>query len=414
MRSKELRAKRAKMVADARAIVDSATGDTALTAEQQAEFDKIMAAADGVKAEIDRVESLEKTEADLGTRIASRAAREGVSADEAKGRTDREKAAYSHFVRYGMHNMPDDLRTIANSSFRAPTGPANINNALSTGVDTAGGYIVPTDYSAQIVEAQLAFGGMIEVADVITTSTGVDMPIPTDDDTSNEGEIVGQNNVVSQGDVTFGAVTLRAYDFSSKLIRVPMALLQDASFDLETYLRRKFATRLARAENRYLTVGTGASQPMGVMASTTAGLTAASATDITPDEIIALKHSVDPAYRTGARFMMNDATLKALKTKKDGVGRYIWASGLAVREPDTIDGFPYTINQHMVDAATGTKPIAFGNFKNYMVRRVAGVRVLRLTERFADYNQVGFLAFQRLDGQLVDAGTHPIKHILMA
>jgi HK97 family phage major capsid protein len=125
-------------------------------------------------------------------------------------------------------------------------------------------------------------------------------------------------------------------------------------------------------------------------------------------------HSVDPAYRANARYMFNDGTLKVLKKKKDGDGQYLWLSGLAVREPDTIMGKPYTINQHMASIATGAKVALFGDFSKYYIRRVAGVQVLRLTERYADYNQTAFLMFARADGALVDAGTNPIKHLINA
>lgn len=151
---------------------------------------------------------------------------------------------------------------------------------------------------------------------------------------------------------------------------------------------------------------------MGVVSAATLGVTAASASDVTFDEVaFDLPHTVDPAYRMNARFMFADSTLKVLKKKKDGEGNYLWTSGTAMREPDRIAGYAYTINQSMDAIGSGKKPVAFGDFSKYMVRRVAGVQVLRLTERYADYNQTGFLAFQRWDGALVDAGTHPVKYL---
>jgi HK97 family phage major capsid protein len=141
--------------------------------------------------------------------------------------------------------------------------------------------------------------------------------------------------------------------------------------------------------------------------STTSGET----TSITYDDLVELEHSVDPAYRKNARFMMSDTALKTVKKLKDGIGRPLWMAGLAVKEPDTINSYPYVINQDVAVPAASAKTVLFGDFTNYFIRRVAGVQVLRLTERYADYNQVGFLAFQRWDGQLVDAGTHPIKYL---
>jgi HK97 family phage major capsid protein len=109
--------------------------------------------------------------------------------------------------------------------------------------------------------------------------------------------------------------------------------------------------------------------------------------------------------------MMSDTALKLVKKLKDGIGRPLWMPGLAVKEPDTINSYPYVINQDMATPAASAKPVVFGDFTNYFMRRVAGVQVLRLTERFADSNQVAFLAFQRWDGQLIDAGTHPVKYL---
>jgi predicted phage gp36 major capsid-like protein len=61
--------------------------------------------------------------------------------------------------------------------------------------------------------------------------------------------------------------------------------------------------------------------------------------------------------------------------------------------------------------APSAKAVAFGDFSKYFIRRITGARVLRLVEKYADYNQIGFVAFQRWDGALIDPGTHPIKYL---
>jgi HK97 family phage major capsid protein len=68
----------------------------------------------------------------------------------------------------------------------------------------------------------------------------------------------------------------------------------------------------------------------------------------------------------------------------------------------------------MAVMATSAKSILFGDFSKYWIRRVAGVQVLRLTERYADFNQTAFIGFQRWDGNLIDAGTHPLKYFANA
>lgn len=408
MLSKKKREQRAKLVADARVITDAIPEGGAMSAEDNAKFDTIMKAADGLKAEIDRLERLEAAEDHLGQRQERRAGREAGSFEDAEAKAEKKKAkalqksAFNHYLRFGMNDMPAELRAIAVPRFQ---------NALGTGNDAAGGYTVPEGFYGSIEDAQLAFGGMLETAYTFTTTSGNDLPIPTDNDTTNEGAILGENTVVSPQDLTFGAVRLGAHTYTSKIVLVANQLLQDSAFDLNTFLADKLSIRLSRVQNRHFTVGSGASQPLGGANAATLGVSAASATVIAPDECIDLAHSVDPAYRPNARYMMADSTLRDLKKKKDGQGRYLWTSGLAFKEPDTLNGFPYTINQHMAAVATGNKSLMFGDFKKYFIRRVAGLMVLRLVERYADANQTGFVAFQRCDGNLIDAGTHPLKYL---
>ncbi len=405
MKSKALREQRAKLVSDARALTDAVGADGVMSGEDEARFDAIMAEADKIKANIDRIEALEASESHLAQRREHRAGREDISADDTKAAAEFETSVFRHYLKHGIANMSDEMRAVALPRIQAAQG---------TTTGSGGGYTIPQGFMARMEEAQLAFGGMREVSYVFSTDSGNDLPIPTDNDTSNTGALLSENTQVSNQDVAFGSVSMHAYTYSSKLVLVANQLLQDSAFDLDTYLARKLGDRLARIQNTHFTTGDGAAKPNGVVTAATSGVTAASATDITSDELIDLMHSVDPAYRMNARYMFNDATLKVLKKKKDGDGQYLWLSGLAVREPDTILGAPYTVNQSMASIATGAKPVLYGDFSKYYIRMVTGVQVLRLVERYADYNQTGFLAFQRCDGQLVDAGTHPIKYIVNA
>jgi HK97 family phage major capsid protein len=127
-----------------------------------------------------------------------------------------------------------------------------------------------------------------------------------------------------------------------------------------------------------------------------------------------LKHSVNRAYRQNAEWMFNDNTLLAIKKLTDSNNRPLWSPGIAAGEPDRFDGDRYVVNDDMPDMAASAKPILYGDFSNYFIRDVLGIQLLRLSERYADYLQVGFIAFSRHDGLLADAGTNPVKHLLMA
>lgn len=279
----------------------------------------------------------------------------------------------------------------------------------------AGQYTVAGGFIANLERAMLAFGGMRTVADVMRTTSGNNMPWPTTNDTSNEGAIIAENTAVGEQDVTFGQVIFYAHKYTSKLIQVPVELLEDSAFDLASEVGGMLGERLSRITNRHFTVGTGAGQPEGIVPGSTLGVTAASATAIAADEILDLIHSVDPSYRTGAGFMAHDNILLHLRKLKDGNGQFLWSSGLNSGMPDRLAGYPITPNQHMQSSvATGTKTMIFGLLSKYKIRDVAGVRLVRLNERFADSDQVGFLAFSRHDGHLLDAGVAPVKHLIQA
>jgi HK97 family phage major capsid protein len=173
--------------------------------------------------------------------------------------------------------------------------------------------------------------------------------------------------------------------------------------------------RLGRITNTKYTTGSGASTPRGIVTAASSGVTAASGTQIAADELIGLVHSIDPAYRNGAGFMMHDNIVLHLRKLKDGNGEYMWQSGLRDGAPDRLLGYGITINQDMQSSvATGTKTVLFGQLSKYKIRRVNGMRLYRLQERYRDTDQDGFIAFIREDGNLLNAGTAPVKYLVQA
>lgn len=402
--SRELRAKRFKLVADARELISGAV----VTPETSKRFDKMMAQADAIGEQIERMERADREESDLREAAYHRARGAGVAPAAKRGPLDKDVRddAFLAYLRNGMEGLSAEHRAVAESRFRAAQG---------TTPGSEGGYTVPEGFYHRLIDAQLAFGGMMEpgASFVFNTETGNPLPVPMDDDTSNEGVILGENTQVSAQDVAFSQLTLNAFTYTSKLVLVSNELLQDSAFDLDSFLTKRLGVRIARVVNRHFTTGDGSSKPRGVVTDAVLGVATASASAITPDELVDLEHSVDPAYRNNARFMLHDTTLKLLQKMKDSTGRPLWSAGLEDGAPDTIYGKPYIVNQSLDVVAPSAKPMLFGDFGNYFVRRVAGVRVLRLTERYADFNQVGFLAFQRWDGALADAGTHPVKYLAM-
>lgn len=279
----------------------------------------------------------------------------------------------------------------------------------------AGGYLVPVDFLNRLEENQLAFSGMYQVAEVLRTASGAELPIPTLDDTSNEGEFINEAaSVETAADPTMGQSNLYAYKCSSKLIKISSELLEDNAFRLAARIGGLLGTRLARIKNRRFTVGTGVKGPQGLLVGATLGVTAASATVITFDEVLDLEASVDDAYAADGTFMMNKATAVHLRKKKDGQGQYLWQPSLVAGMPDTINAKRVVYNAHFPTLATTNKTVSFGDHSKYMIREAGTLRLRRFDELYGANDQVGFIAFQRVDGKLLDAGTAPVKFIQQA
>ena len=317
--------------------------------------------------------------------------------------TFRERA---EFVR----DVHPSLRADRLRMFRAPQTRVGLSHITGG----SGGYFINDAFIARLENALLTYGPMLQVAEVIRTDQGNDISWPTSNDTSNTGALLGENTTIGASvDPTIGQFKLGAYKFSSKLITVPVELIEDAAFDLSGTLAAMLGERLGRVGNTYFTTGNASSQPQGIVNGSTVGPTTASATAIAADEIIDLEHSVDPAYRVGASFMAHDSIFKAIRKLKDGNGQYLWQPGLQAGVADRLLGYPILTNQDMSSAITANlKTMLFGQMNSYKVRQVSSIRLRRLVERYADYDQEGFIAFLRQDGGLLDAGTHPVKHLL--
>ena len=309
-----------------------------------------------------------------------------------------------------MNRRTIDLRMRNTSDLRAHReGRAGMSTT-----DNVGGYTIPTGFVNNFEIALLAFGGPRQVADVIRTDSGNDLPWPTANDTGNTGVLLAEETTIGTTvNPTVSIKTFYAYKMSSKLIQISPELLQDSAFDMAAEIGRMLGERIGRCECTYYTTGTGSSQPSGCVTGATAGNTTASATAITADEIIDLIHTIDASYRQGAAFMMHDTVLSYIRKLKDGNGVYLWQPGMTFGKPDMIFGYPVYINTAMSSTITATdKTMMFGQWSKFKIRDVAQIRLRRLVERYADTDQEGFVAFHRTDSGLLDAGTHPLKYLL--
>ena len=439
MTSKELRENRGPMAKRIRELADLANdGNRDFTPEEQQNWDQINTDYSDLTRRIERSEQAEEIEArqvavvnDHGIGSRSMIGRE--AAQQRGGHAGpvtaehRALALQAWMLTQCDHDLRGEHREACRRtgvnprrkdfdlSFRTDWYPrvrAEMR-AQTVGTDTEGGFTVPEGFVNSLERSLLAFGGVRQVADVIRTATGNDLPWPTTNDTGNSGSLLSEAGSVSTTDVTFGSLTLNAYKYTSDFVKVSSELMTDSAFNLERILGEMLGERIARILNTHFTTGDGSSKPKGIVVASSVGKTTATTSVIIADELIDLVHSVDPAYRPNAGFMMHDNTVAALRKLKTTDLQYIWQPGLDSSTPDRLLGANVTVNQDMASSiGSQTKNILYGDFSKYKIRDVAGMRLRRLDERFADTDEVAFVAFSRHDGDLLDSGTDPVKHLI--
>lgn len=414
---KKLRDQHAAKVAEARTVLTSCEGP--VTPELEQRFNAIMADADKIESRFKLEERAIEAEHRLQERIAEAAADAGTSPDEMRAQKAAYRSAFHRFCRFGMQSLNDEERGLMEANFVKPEDLRAQSVTGGSPVGIYGGYTVPDEGMQEIDKALLQFGGALEAARLITTGTGANLPWPTTNDTSNKGAILGENQPVTEQDMTFGLTNLGAFTYTSKLIRVSWQLLQDSAFNFEAEIAGIAGERIGRVLNDHLTTGNGTTQPQGFITGATLGVTALTQNSLTYDNLVDTEHSVDPAYRKGpkVRWQFNDTVYKAMRKLKDGENRpLIWnADGnLSSGTPPALLGHPFTINQSMASFGAGAKTVAFGDFNKHVVRRVREYVLVILRERYADLLQTGFFVFARFDAKVIDAGTHPIKYLAQA
>jgi len=285
--------------------------------------------------------------------------------------------------------------TYRQSFWNAMRGKNTNLSALSDKMDNNGGYQVPDESKAKL-DQSLARDNVFRRLGTLVRTTSPEGTIQAVASTGTADWIEDGQAYIESSD-TITQFPVNSYKLAS-LVRLKESFVGDTSFDIENYLLNAFARRFGRAEEAMFLTGTGVDQPTGLLGNNGAqvGITAASETVITYDDVVKLYFSLKPDYRVNAVFLMHDDTAMALRTIKDSAGNPIWNS-----QNDTIFSKPVITTPSMPIAASGTKPIVFGELSYYWVVERQALAIKRLKELYAVQGQIGFTAYERLDGKLI-------------
>lgn len=403
MKNVELRGQRAELIKNASAIVETAQAEgRSLTSEEVAKFDKMEADARSIKEQIDVIERQAQMKKEL-------ASIEGEKRQSTNKETS--SSAFSKYLRYGMGALNSEERSL----IQQRGTKVQVTNDSTDG-KALGGFLVPQDFSDELDIATQFTGEVERVAKKLNTAGGALLDYPAVDDTGTDAILTSEAAAVTTADMTFTNKQLSAYNYSS-LVKVSAQLLQDSAFDLNSFLVEAMGERIARATNSAFTNGTGSSQPQGIIAGASAGPDAAGASAIVAQDILDLIYSIDASYRNKPTFglMAHDNVISAIRSL--GIGSSndfpVFIPGLAAGEPDRVFGVPIYVNNDMESSiATTNKVLLAADFSKYVVRNAGGIQMVRLNERFMNELEVGFIAYKRADGIVLNSSA--VKTMAMA
>ena len=381
----ELKEKRAKAWEAAKAFLDSKQGANGLmSAEDAATYDRMEAEVVDLGKEIDRLERQAVIDAELAKATSTPITNKPNAQVAGETKTGRATDEYKRAFWNNMRNR---------NSYE-------IQNALSIGTDSEGGYLVPDEYEKKLVEALEDEVFFRSLATVIKTSSG-DRKIPI---VTSKGEAawIDEGGQFPESDDSFGQTSIGAHKLAT-MIKVSDELLNDSVFNIEQYISKEFGRRIGTKEEEAFFIGDGTGKPIGIFNKTggaETGVTAAS-TGITFDDVMDLYYSLRAPYRNKATWILNDSTVKAIRKLKDGNGNYIWQPSVREGEPDRILNRPYRTSIYVPELAAGSRVMAFGDFSYYWIADRQGRSFKRLNELYATTGQVGFLASERVDGKLI-------------
>ena len=359
--TRELRAKRAKLVEEIRAVIEQCEKEErGLSAEEKEKVEKL-------EKEIEQIDELIKKREELK-------AKEQVK-EETRAAISDAVRAFRHYLRTG--EAPGETRDLK--------------------VSNAGGYFVPTELLKTYYEALTESAFMRQICRVIQTNSTTNIPVVSSHGTPSW---VAETETATEADPTISQVTLGAYKLAY-ILKVSEELLNDSAINIEQFVLKEFGRIFGLAENDAFVNGDGNNKPTGIVHSAPVGKTAAAQNAITADEVIDLYYSLETPYRENAVFVANPATVAAIRKLKDSTGQYLWQPGLATGEPDKLLGRPIYTSSAVDTIGAGKKVLVIFDPNYYVIADRGGLSIAVLKERYADTGQVGYRGTLRVDGKLV-------------
>jgi len=392
MEIKELLEKRARLVKEARAVLDKAEAEKrSLTKEEQTKYDTIFNDALDTGEQAKRMEEQAKIEKTLAEELRAAVKPEPGKPQDPKKVEKRQ--AFAKFLQEGRGSL---------NGAEA--------RALQADADVSGGYIVPPqEFVANLIKAVDNVVHIRKLSNVIqlTSAASLGQPAldndPADSDWTSE---LGTGNEDST--MSFGKRDLKPHPLA-KRIKISNKLVRLGAGGIESLVRDRLAYKFGITEEKAFLTGSGSGQPLGVFTASSSGISTSrdvstdnTTTAITMENLKAVKYALKQPYWNRASWMFHRDAVKAVALLKDGDDRFMWQDSVVQGEPDRLLGFPVYMSEYVPNTfTTGLYVGILGDFKMYHIAESLDMQLQRLVELYAETNQIGYIGRMELDAMPV-------------
>lgn len=388
----ELRDRRLKLIADARALTEKAEKeDRDFTSEEEEQYGKIWEDIEVLGKRMERAEKVTAVEGNNG--FSTRKVEAAAAGTPSKSAAEPSLEVFRRYLTGGRE-------ALSTQEFRD----------LSATVGTEGGYLIaPEKFVNELIQAVTDRVIIRQLSRVIPLQGAHSLGVPAVDDPMDDAEWTSElTNPTPDDALTFGKRTLTPNPLA-KVIKVSEKLLRVSTLPVENIVRDMMAGKIAETEERAFLVGTGTNQPLGVFTASASGIstgrdvsTGNTTTALTFDGLIEAKYFLKSQYQDRAVWLLNRTAIKGIAKIKDNDGQYIWSPSRVTDAPDMILGNRVITSEYVPNTFTAGQYVGlFGDFSNYWIAESQGITTKRLDELFAMTNQIGFIVRQEVDAMPV-------------
>ncbi len=386
MRIEEFQEQRAKLIADARALLERAEGEKRdFQEEESRRYEAMLADAGNLAVRIER----ERRQIDLEREMAAvDAAKPSKRGGERRDRAALEMDGFRSWLKHGPAAVGHDADALR--EFRA----------LSAGTDTEGGYLVaPERFIGGLIQDM---NELVHVRDWATkqqVSGAESLGVPTLEADPDDAEWTTELAAGSEDNtMRFGKRALHPHALA-KRIKISNELLRRSTLPVENIVRERLAYKFAVTQEKAFLTGNGAGRPLGLFSASADGIPTSrdaaagnTATAVTTNGLIEAKFALKAGHRRKARWLFHRDAIKRIAKLKDSDGQYIWSGAVHEGEPDRLLGLPYFESEFVPNTFTAGKYVGIlGDFSYYWIADDIEMQVQRLVELYAETNQVGLI-----------------------